>query len=53
MTDIVELVKPLFKNKSYSILLIIILCIFIIVFLTCYFTSMNVFLKEVLIIIQN
>ena len=39
MTDIVELVKPLFKNKSYSILLIIILCIFIIVFLTCYFTS--------------
>ena len=39
MTDIVELIKPLFKNKSYSILLILILCIFIIVFLTCYFTS--------------
>jgi len=39
MTDIIELIKPLFKNKSYNILLILILCIFIIVFLTCYFTS--------------
>ena len=39
MTDIMKLIKPLFKNKSYNILLILILCIFIIVFLTCYFTS--------------
>ena len=37
MTDIMKLLNPLFKNKSYNILLILILCIFIIK-VTCYFT---------------
>ena len=39
MTDIIDLIKPLFKNKTHSSILILICCIFIMLFITYYFTS--------------